>query len=60
MSKDETKGLLNLADIICFKLYVKSPLFKPFDNFEIFLTDRETDRPTKKAIIEAPPPELKN
>ena len=46
MSKDEIKGLLNLADIFCFQLYVKIPLFKPFDNFDIFLTDRPTDRPT--------------
>ena len=30
MSKNETKGLLNLADIFCLQLYVKIPLFKHF------------------------------
>ena len=29
-SKDEIKGLLNLADIFCFQLYVNIPLFEPF------------------------------
>ena len=29
-SEDEIQGLLILADIFCFQLYVKIPLFKPF------------------------------
>ena len=30
MSKDEIKGLLKLADIFCFQLYIEISLFKPF------------------------------
>ena len=58
MSNNEIKGLLNLADIFCFRLYVRIPLFKPFLKYWHFF-DRQTDRPTKKAIIEAPPRSLK-
>ena len=59
MSNDEIRGLLNLADIFCFQLYVKFLCLSHFDNFDIFLTDRQTDRP-RRAIIEAPPRSLKS
>ena len=29
-SKYEIQGLLNLADIFCFQLFIKIPQFKPF------------------------------
>ena len=48
MSDDEIRGLLNLADIFCFQLYVKFLCLSHFDNFDIFLTDRQTDRPTDR------------
>ena len=51
------QGLLILAEYFCAQLYVKIPLFNPFWQFDFFW---QTDRLTKKAIVEAPPPELKN
>ena len=56
ISKDEIQGPLNLADIFCFQLYVK---FLCLSHFDIFLTDRQTDRPTKRGDHRSSSPELK-
>ena len=57
MSKDEIRGLLNLADIFCFQLHVK---FLCLINFDIFLTDKQTDQTTGKGDHRSSFPDLKN
>ena len=60
MSRDDIKGLFNLADIICFQPH-KIPLFKSFWNFFVFFdwhADRWTNRP-KRVIVEDSPRSLK-
>ena len=60
MSNDEIRTLLNQADNFGFQLYVKFLCLSYFDNFDIFLTDRQTNRPTEEGDHSSPSPELKN